>query len=342
MNKISKIAYGTMLSMALASTAWAHMDIFERGAVWVTGNYTEPSNNGMSYGAIVQSPGDNIGRNGEKRHVFVNNDLEFDYALGFSYHIADTRTRAFVSYDHFSDANDANNENTLNLNNIDPNVLGPSAAWGHVHNHADEVRVGLSHALDFNSRFHLDLATYFEWDEVKCNLEERVSGVGDDVLIAAYRNTYNRFQGWGPGLGARARAIPVSKYSNVGFFMGMNAAMMWGDNVYASSFRQDIGNGEVLAYHYDPEVNHSLVGKLDVSFGLDYRCYRQDLSDAVVNIALGIRYMNMFNVFKNGNAYQNPVYRGSNNVDYAANLGYPNDWGRVGPFLTFAIGGAGA
>lgn len=330
-----RVTFSTMLMAALSSTVWAssEADFLQRSAVWVTGTYTESSNNGMSYGALVQQAGIVAnGTNGEKRHVFVDPDLEFDYALGYSYHFPDSQTRFFFTYDHFTDENTSTNQTIENLHRV-PTIANPTVGWGQARNHADELRFGLAHALHFSPLFHLDLSGFFEWDEVKRDLNEWIVGGGSPGV--AYRNTYNRVQGWGPGVGARARTAPFLCYPDVGFFVGANTTLLWADNVYETDFWDQT----TLMYHYDPEHTESVVGKIDISFGLDYA---RRLSNMVVDVALGVRYMNMFNVFKNGNAYENPVYPGSGAINYAANLGYPNDWGRVGPFLTFAIGGTQA
>lgn len=331
MKKVLKVTFGTMLAAGLVTSAFAgESELRQRGAVWVTGTYTESSNNGASYGDIQQSPTVVANFDGERRHVFVDPDLEFDYALGFSYHFCGTETRLFVSYDHFSDHNDSTNVNVRNLN-----LTPPSAAYGKVTNHADEVRIGLTHSLIFSRRFEFDLSGFFEWDEVKRDIDEAIRSGN----AFATRNSHNDVQGWGPGIGARARTAPFRCYPNVGFFVGGNAALLWADTNYEVIAFDSTG----LTYHYDPEETESVVGKLDISFGLNYtKCFR-DMSGMLVDIALGVRYMNMFNVFKNGNAYFNPVYANSNAISFAANIGSAaNDWGRVGPFLTFAIGGADA
>jgi hypothetical protein len=57
---------------------------------------------------------------------------------------------------------------------------------------------------------------------------------------------------------------------------------------------------------------------------------------------LGMRYMNMFNVLKNGATAFNPNAGANNDVanDFAPRLGAAFDWGRYGPFLRFSVGGA--
>jgi hypothetical protein len=58
-------------------------------------------------------------------------------------------------------------------------------------------------------------------------------------------------------------------------------------------------------------------------------------------VSLGMRYMNMFNAFKNGNvAYNNgPAVNAPGLPVY---LGGSNDFGRIGPFLQVRLGGADA
>lgn len=341
MKKSLGITLGTVLAAALSSTVFADENEFlARSAIWVTGTWTEASNNGTSYGDMQQSPPINIANgvaaiDGVHRHVFVDQDMEFDYALGYSYHIPCSATRFFVSYDHYRDGDDSTNSPFMRNLGVTPN----SSAYGHVSNHAQEFRIGLSHTTKFNNQFHFDLSGFFAWDEVKRDIDERITNSNQALF---YRNTFESVKGWGPGVGGRARTIPFICYPNFGFFVGANTTLIWAENDYEASLRDNANGIETLIYGYDPESTESVVGKIDISFGLNYSRQLRDFSCSMIDIALGLRYMNMFNVFKNGNAYQNPVFPGSNANDFAANLGYPNDFGRVGPFLTFAIGGAKA
>lgn len=335
MKKALKVTFGAILAAGLASTAFAgESDVLNRGAVWVTGTWTEISNNGVSYGDLVQTATAGTS-DGQKRHVFIDPDMEFDYALGFSQHFCGTKTRGWVTYDHFSHAEDSSNTNVRNIGSV-PTPATPTFATGNVQNHSDEVRFGLTRTMDFMQGFSLDVSGFFEWDQVKRTIDEAISGPVAGSFAA--RTTYERVQGWGPGIGARARSAPFRCASNIGFFMGGNATLIWADDQFESSLVDD----GALVYLYDPEQTETIVGKIDISFGIDYsRCMR-DFGGTILDIALGVKYMNMFNAFKNGNAYQNPVYIGSGGFAYSANLGTSNDFGRVGPFLTFALGGGDA
>lgn len=348
MKKAFKVTIGTMLAAALSSTAFADEgDFIANSAIWVTGTYTESSDNGVSYGDILQAPGI-LGSNfdGNHRAVFIDGELDFDYALGYSYHIPCTHTRFFVSYDHYKDSNESTNTNVRNLGFLPFFGVNTTDAIGRVTNRSQELRIGLSHALCFGRQFSFDMSAFFEWDEVKQDLYERIEQSLTPEVRTRYTN--EKVNGWGPGIGGRMRAIPFACYENWGVFASTNTTLLWADNDYESTLDStSLGH----LYTYDPESTDSVVGKIDISFGINYNRKFSDLCCSMIDIALGVRYMNMFNVFKNGGSYANPVYNsgytpgigeGSAFEPYSANLGSAQDWGRVGPFLTFAIGGASA
>lgn len=338
MKKALKFTFGTMLAVGLAQSAMANeSDILRHGSVWVTGTYTESSNNGLSYGDLAQGPSPVLGFDGARRHVFIDNDMDFDYAVGLSYHFPQTHTRLFLTYDHYRDENSSNNSTIRNLA-FSPSPASPTVASANVTHHADEVRLGLSHTLNFSRQFHFDLIGFFEWDSVSREMFEFIS----DSTGHGSRDTYNKVEGWGPGIGAMARTVPFKCYPHFGFFAGGTTTLLWSDNSFEETAFFGPAGVSSLLFDYDPEETDSMVGKIDISFGVNYCRHMRDFSNMVFDVALGVRYMNMFNVFKNGNTYSNPVYPGSNTVEYAANLGNPNDWGRVGPFLTIKLGGSHA
>lgn len=346
MEKTLKAAFGTLLFAALTSTAWASdVDMLQRSAVWVSGNYTQISNNGESYGDVLQAlPVDDAFTDGERRHVFVDNDSKFNYGIGYSYHICNSQTRFFIGYDHFVDGDSSSDDYVRNIDVNPVNVGGGTTftvGQGYVSHHADELRFGLIQTLKFTPCFDLDIAGFVEWDELKRNMNERLTYLSTGI---ATRNTYNRVEGWGLGVGSRARSKPFRCYPSIAFFMEGNTALIWGHN----EFELTAWDASTLLYQYDPEKTDSVVGKIDLSLGVNYNHNFAQLCGLAVDITLGLKYLNMFNAFKNGNAYQNPIFLNNTGagpgvpLDMAANLGYPNDWGRMGPFLTFAIGGSDA
>ena len=95
----------------------------------------------------------------------------------------------------------------------------------------------------------------------------------------------------------------------------------------------------------DSENTKSLIGKYDINLGVDYlRTYRVNCCPIKTGITLGVRYMNIVNAFKMGNTV-GQSFNVAATQDGVANFpvfGVPTDWGRVGPYLRFSVGGADA
>jgi len=348
MKKALIVTFGSILAAGAMANAFAdHKDFINQSSVWIEGNYTKSTNNGLSYGDYIFLNDEvllGIGNNA-RRPLFVSMDREFDYALGFTYHFPCTHTRFFVSYDHFNDGQNASAENIINLGlapNFDPYL--PSNGSAYAEHDADTFKLGFNHMLHHGARFSINLGGFFEYDKVRRTVNETTVAIDDSdpaVVQRASRYTYNKVKGWGPGVGIMTRSIPSGCHPCWGVFMGANASLLYVDNDYQQTFTSTDDN---RFYLYDPEETQSIVGKLDIEFGINYaRILKGDLCGALVDISLGLRYMNMFNVFKNGNTYGQPyLINPGFNMNSAITLGYPNDWGRVGPFLKFKIGGAQA
>lgn len=349
MKKVFKKTLGSLCLIALTSAVWANeFDLFQQSAIWATGNYTQGSNNGESYGDVLQTqvnPISNLG-DGGRRHVFVDNDAKFNYGLGYSYHIANSQTRFFVNYDHFVDGDSSSDDYIRNID-VDPATVVPPTRTdgsGYVSHRTDELRLGLIQTLKFMPCFDLDIAGFVEWDRLKRKMDQYVSQAG--ITGPSSLHIEDRVQGWGLGIGSRARTRPFRCYPSIAFFMEGNTALIWGANEFEEQAfdAQQTSPGNLL-YSYDPEKTRSMVGKIDISLGVNYNRHFAQWCDVALDVTLGLKYLNVFNAFKNGNTYSNPLYYSTQNpaaVNYAANLGYPNDWGRIGPFLTFAIGGVDA
>jgi hypothetical protein len=345
MRFLSKVTFGAIVAMGVVSAAQAHVREFipyfsVAGAL----TYSRSTSNGLSEGDLLIT---SIPFDGERRTVFLEPDYEPDFDVGISFHFPQSNSRVFFNYDHFKDHKE---DNVLNIRNLglQPTINSYSLTNGHarVEHHYDEYQLGFSHNLDFHPRFYLDLLAYFEYDHLSRNFFETIEGInGQSPRVDDFgtRYTQNGVKGWGPGVGVIGHLIPHPRYSNIGIFIGAKTALLRMHN----NFDQEYTFGSTLTpssdgfYTYDPESTHSVVGKLDINFGLDYSCgIRSGMGKLFFDTSLGMRYMNMINVFKNGNAAYNPIL--VNPVGFAANTGYPNDWGRIGPFLQFSIGGAQA
>ncbi|MCS5712474.1 Lpg1974 family pore-forming outer membrane protein [Candidatus Berkiella aquae] len=332
MNKALKVTFGAVIAAGMISAAEANLDpTLSRTALLVTGTYTKTTGNGLSYGDVLLAPS-SVGGDGFTRHVFVDPDWEFDFGLGLTHRFCGTKTRLFVYWDHFRADDDASTSGVRNLGLVPGAITSGSIE---VEQKSDELRIGLSRALNFGHHFSLDLGGFFEWDKVERNTNEFQSQAGNPNR---FRSTENEMQGFGPGVAVMARAFPSHDYRHLSVFMGAMTSLLYVNN----EFSQAQFNGDALFYQYQPDDSKSVVGKLDISFGVDY-CSRiqTDWDGLLVGVTLGMRYMNIFNAFKNGNTYyNNPIQGGVAQAGFAANTGHAEDWGRIGPFLQFRIGGA--
>lgn len=337
MRKACLFTCGTLFAASMAP-AYAQIDDFvTRSAVSITGTYTETSNNGLSMGdyQIAPSTSGFVGR----RAIFINPDSEFDYAVGYTYHIPCTSTHFFMSYDHYrtEDENSAFGD-VVNIE-ISPILNTQVSDTARVEQHSDEFRVGFAHYLDFGRAFVLDLSGFFEWDKVSRSLYETAAGevlFGNSSFAIASRSTDSKMDGWGPGMGVMAIIKPFND-PHWGFFVDVKTSLLWVENTFSQSLQNSQPPLALVGdYSLDPEGSESMVGKLDMKFGIDY-C--KVFPSAMFEAALGMRYMNIINALKNGNTFFNPFWP---NLSYAANTGFPNDWGRIGPFLTFRVGGKDA
>ncbi len=346
MKKTLKVTFGTMLAVSMVTPAYAQnflgeTDFLNNLSVFVEGNYTKPSNNGLSVGDLLVTPSAG-GLDGWRRQVFLNPENEWDYALGFTYRYCGD-SRLILRYDHYDASDDTTN---IDIRNIGFAPAPDTAGYAIVQENQHEWLLGLAHSLGFDQGFNLDLMAFLAQDKLDVSLQETqtqfVANQGGGVFAHYHRTTENTMEGFGPGLGAMAQVYPFRCMQNWGFFAGGRTALLYARNSYQQSFYEN--NSVTPAFYvYDPEDSHSIVTKLDISFGLNYHCgFRHDLGGAMFDIALGMRYMNMFNVLKNGNAAYNPPNGFAGIANFAANTGWPQDWGRFGPFLTFRFGGANA
>ncbi len=338
MKKALQVTFGTMLAMGIAGAVQAYDATIGRTALFLTGTYTKTTADGLSYGDILLAPpGAAIAGDGFRRHTFVDPDWEFDFGVGLTHRFCGSNTRMFLYWDHFRSDDDASTSGVRNLGLTPPPITTGSMQ---VEQSSDELRLGLSRGLNFGHHFSLDVGGFFEWDKIERNSDEFQA---QDGSPNRFRSTENEMQGFGPGVAVMARAFPSHDYRHFSVFMGAMTSLLYVNNEYAQSFF----NGDELVYQYQPDDSKSVVGKLDISFGVDY-CNRihTDYTGMTVGVSLGMRYMNIFNAFKNGNtAYNTPIQQGvvvPSLVGTPAYTGSTNDFGRIGPFLQFRIGGAEA
>lgn len=335
MKKALQVTFGAVMAIGIVGAVSAHDATIARTAVLVTGTYSKITNDGLTYGDVLLAPS-TVGGDGYQRHVFVDPDWEFDFGVGLTHRFCGSNTRFFAYWDRFRAEDDAATSGVRNLG-LQPNPNGTEFTNGlmQVETKSDELRLGLSRGLSFGHHFSLDLGGFFEWDKIARTAEEYQTQAGSPDR---FRSTENEVQGFGPGVAVMARAFPSHDYRHFSVFMGAMTTLLYVNN----EFDQYFYDGSQLLAQYQPDDSKSVVGKLDISFGIDY-CSRihTDSTGMSLGVSLGMRYMNMFNAFKNGNvAYTNgpdvtvpglPVY-----------LGGSNDFGRIGPFLQVRLGGADA
>ncbi len=339
MKKALQVTFGAVMALSIVGTVQAYDAALGRTALLLTGTYSKTTNDGLSYGDILLAPSTVPGTPGDgyRRHTFIDPDWEFDYGIGLTHRFCGSKTHFFMYYDHFRGDDSAA---TSGVRNLGIPLAGNGAITNgsmDVETKSDEFRLGLSRGLNVGRHFSLDLGGFFEWDKIERNSEEYQSQAG---VPNRFRSTENEVKGFGPGVSVMARAFPSQNYCHFSVFMGAMTTLLYANN----EFDQALYVGEDLFYQYQPDDSKSVLGKLDISFGIDYcNRIRTDCNGMTVGMSLGVRYLNIFNAFKNGNtAYNNAIQAGGAVEGFAANTGSTNDFGRIGPFFQVRIGGADA
>ena len=328
MKKALTVTLGTVLAANMAA-AIAHdsTSFLDRTAVHVNGTYTRAMQNGLAYANVLQQPapaGALSPNEGMRRHLFVDQNNRWDWGAGLTHRFAHSPTRLFFHYDHFNDGTQTGGAGSVTV--LGSEVVSASAS---VQDRSQEFMLGLDRQVHLGQQFSLDMAAFLGWDKVKQDF--RITTTGPAILV----DTHNEMNGFGPGVGIKGRATPFAQCREIGFFMTAMTSLLYAKNQYTQA-RYD---GGVLQYFYDPEDTRSMVGKLDMTFGVDYksptkfRLYRDQIG---VGFSLGMRYLNYINAFKNGNSEVDPL------VGLTLNGGQPTDWGRIGPFLQVRLGGPNA
>ncbi len=348
MKKSLKVTFGTMLALSITIPLTAQAlvkDPANHLAVWGEATYMKPSNNGLSVGDYALFPfPDDI--DGARNHFFLVPENDYDWKAGLSFRLPNYRhTRVFFSFDHYSINEFQGDPNIRNLNVSvagDIGIFGATQGTTAYDLKSQEYRIGAIHDIHFNSRFSLDLLAFFEYDKVRQEMFETISR--NPASSYRVRTTENIAKGWGPGIGLLTHWYVCNPHWNV--FAGLNTTVLKLENNFRQNFSiiQDSGGGGSTPYDYSPVETDSLVGKVDIEFGLNYACaFRYEMQGMKWDVSLGMRYMNMFNVFKNGNtAYQPLAFSNGGGAALQVTpvyLGAAQDWGKYGPFLRFRLGG---
>ncbi len=227
----------------------------------------------------------------------------------------------------------------INIRNLGlPPTVGAQTVGTYQYDlNAHEFRVGAVHDLHFGDHFCLDVLAFLEYDRIRQNIFETINR--DSNTNFRTRETENLVKGFGPGLGFMSRWYASNPHWHV--FAGANTTLLKVENEFSQTL--NLVTGAAGFYDYEPFDSDSIVGKIDIKFGVNYHCaFRREMHGAKWDIALGMKYMNMFNVFKNGNtSYQPNGASGAGIISNSAPyLGAAQDWGKWGPFLRFQIGGA--
>jgi hypothetical protein len=338
MKRALKVTFGAVLAVGTLGTAQANMEqLVNHFGVQVTGTYTQATENAQSFGdQFVALP---LAGGGGRfvSPVFVENDYDFDYGLGLMYGFTD-KTRVYFNYDHFSTSDDSSASNITNIS-IGSTANAPTSGNGSVSYNANEYDLGVGHLWEHSPRFAVDYRAQLQWDRFAQSFVETIRGTplagGRDNAI---RTTNNTFRGFGPGVGLMAHAKPITNCPTIGVFAGGIASLMYGRNEFAVVAYNDI----LPQYQVTPENSHSIVGKLDIKFGVDYsNHFNMDCGKVPYALALGMRYMNAFNAFKNGNTQVAGIDLETvavNTQPWAINQGTPADFGRFGPYLQLSVG----
>ncbi len=363
MKKALKVTFGTMVAVSLAAPVAAlavtqhphhhhhhhkhqhahhHHSVADQIAAWVDVTYMRPSNNGLSVGDYATPP-TQVNFDGAHNHYFLEPNNDWDYALGISYRLPHHHTRIFLSYDHYVNNQYQGDTDLRNLGlfPLVDGVLESTVSTTDYELKYHEIRLGAIHDLHFGDRFCLDVSAFFEYDRLRQQVGETNAAVNGTQLG---RTTENKVWGFGPGFGFMSHWFFWGPHWQA--FAGANTAIIQMDNKFTQ--RLDGLQGGIVGnvYDYEPTESDSLVGKVDIEFGLKYSCaFRREMHGMKWDVSLGMKYMNMFNVFKNGNTMYQP--HGGSGLDdspvvlagFAPYLGAAQDWGKYGPFLRFKLGG---
>lgn len=340
MKKVLAFAIGTGLA-TVAMPSFAVEQHLDYMGVYVAATYTKPSNNALSIGDIqTHVPAPFL--HPYSRSLFLSPDFNWDYSLGLSYHFANTCTRFYAEYDAYGAHDHRNADDVAITGSV---LLGlDNTISATVLQHSNEWRFGFKRHIPWGSCFSTELRAFLEYDKVSQDVHSWTYDIGGRTF---YQEFNSNFRGWGPGVGLQFRGVPFAQSCHLGLFASFATTLFYAKNLYNITMNLDALVPDNRIFYWNPENSRSLTGKVDIHVGLDYlRVYRVNGCPVNAGLTLGLRYMNIINAFKDGNTAAqylllNPIQPVGTFANFPA-FGVPSDWGRVGPYLQFNLGGGNA
>lgn len=340
MKRALKLTLSALAAAVIAAPASA--SVIDNLAVTGALTYTEASGNGLHFAHYLTAQ--NVGQ--QWRPVFVEPDHEFDYSASLSYRIDGHNTRVFFAYDHFKDDESRfiSGSGVAALNQQAPNNGNVLEAESNVQHKERDFKIGLRHTLNFGPKFETDLAGGLEWNKV-----QRTQDIQARFYVGAVRNVrslevFNESEGWGPFVEGTGRAYPWGDANRCwSFWMRGGFALLYADHTTTITSLQSQGGGVATFLNGNsliPEDTKSILVKVEADMGVEWnRVMRADFNDLMLGIKLGVRYHNTASAFKNTNTLLFTGAAGGLNRQQDVDT-RDNDFGRMGPFLEFKLGGA--
>lgn len=356
MKKVLALTLSAGLTAAVASTSVSAATYLDNVGLYGTATYTRPSNNGLSIGQTANVFPLLTAFYPFNRSLFLAPEFGWDYAIGASYRIGCSDTRVFAEYDHFH-TNDNRDVSGLDSILTTPIITGTAITQttltsANMMETAHEWRLGFRQFVSVSSRFFVDFTGFFEYNRVNLSVHEFDTLPNNITPLHAYLESNFKFYGWGPGAGFKLIGVPFGSCPTFKLFAGINTTLFYAKNSTDFYSRREQFTGtppvNITELSVYPENSHSILAKVDIKFGLDYQrmvCFLTGKHPA--GISAGVRYMNIFNAFKNGNTSTLHTNQARNNAptgpfEITQVSGVANDWGRVGPYIQFRLGGCNA
>ncbi len=329
------------LKLSLAALAAASIVAPVQAASWdkvavkIAGTYTEATGNGLHFAEVLSAP---TAAAGQWRPVNVQPDHTWDYSAGLSFRLAGNDTRLFFEYDHFKD------DESRIISGVGVSALGVNAGAvlvttvsSTVEHKERDFRFGLVHTLHFGPKFDVDVAGALEYAKMQ---RRQNTQARDAAGLVHASETFNEAEGFGPNMSATGRVYPWGDHNrDWNFYAKAGVALLYSD--ITATHQQRIISANPVAFvggtSFNPEDSKSILTRVEADLGVEWtRVMRADFSDLSMGVKLGIKYQNTTNAFKNGDLFQaGPSGLGGINTS-------PDDFGRMGPFLEFKLGGANA
>lgn len=325
MKKALKYTLATLAAASLVAPVYAFNGVnVNNFAFSAAATYTEASNNGLHMGNSVLSG--TAGAPITLRPIFLEPDHEWDYTLGLTYRLPNSDTRFFLDYDHYRGSED---RRAFGINAL---LQAPSVHTdGYVKHKDHNFKLGLKRTLEFGSQFEMVYGAGFEWAKVERNFT--VSAV--DAGGTHHRASYDEAEGWGPYVDVLGRAYPFNNNRCWSVFAHAGLGLLYADNSPYVDYIED-GVRPATGLNIQPEETTSIITHVEADLGVEWnRVMRADFADMRLGMRLGLKYLNYINAFKNGNLYQWPASGLHANLNTS-----PDDYGRMGAFLQFTLGGA--